>query len=508
MNSSESSLEPKVKAPKPPKVEEAPPQESEKSEKEVALETPVEKVEDKPFHFEYRDIDKIAKRNQEYQQAREARRSLGLAPESESTASEEAYLDDAERYIQSERREDIKVENLESNTEYFAELERPDFQIGTAVNFDMLFSDRDEMLRKYPGKEREIDDYIGRFNDDYKEAYTDTLEQNFNGVVAENTFKWGAMEGADGEIDYSQTDKVMEFLRSRPELLENFRGHNIFWNITKNLPEHLRGKSKEDIKRDIIEKRLDVLRRYPEIKEWDLLNEPLSREPRLDKNGVNQDEAVFDPEEDFDFFVDLFKRAKEVAPDTKLYINEYSILSGKKTGDYISFIQRLREAGAPVDGIGVQGHITEYGFSSIGQMKQNLDDLSRLELPIKITEFDVSDEVIEKMYFPLKEESEGGDRSLVEKARADYTRKAMTIFYGTPKVEGVYLWGFQDKSHWRGMEGEHVGLFDNNFQPNQVGQAFQNLIQEQWTTNVDTVSNDQGQLDFKGFPGVYKVYKK
>jgi GH35 family endo-1,4-beta-xylanase len=232
------------------------------------------------------------------------------------------------------------------------------------------------------------------------------------------------------------------------------------------------------------------LRRYPDVKEWVFLNEPLLREPRLDDNGVNQDEVVFDPEEDFDFFVELFKRAKEIAPDVKLYVNEYSILTGNQTGNYIKFIQKLLKAGAPIDGVGVQGHIFNgWDFASIPQMKENLDDLAKLGLPIKITEFDVSDEDMKRMYFPPG--AEGITEQQLQEARADYTRKAMTIFYGNPKVNGICLWGFQDKTHWRGEREtaspgvqEHAGLFDENFQPNQVGRAFQNLTQEQWKINI------------------------
>ncbi len=428
---------------------------------------------EKPFHFEDQDIEKIDQRNYEYQRARKMRESLGVAPEPETTASEQAYLDQAERGIKRERKD-------------------LNFPIGTAVDFDMLLIDREDLIRRYPEREQEIDAYLKNFNDKYKENYVAALENNFNSAVAENTFKWEAMEKTGGKMDYSRTDRVMEFLKSRPELFENFRGHNIFWNRVEHLPENLKGKSKEEIKREIIERRLDILRRYPQIKEWDLLNEPLQREPRLDKNGVDQNEVVFNPEEDLNFFVDLFKQAKAIAPDTKLYVNEYSILSGGQTGNYVRFLQKLIEAGAPIDGIGVQGHITEYDFASVSQMKQNLDDLSKLGLPIKITEFDVSDEVIRKMYFPQK--LAGINSEQIEKARADYMRKAMTIFYGTPRVNGIYLWGFQDKSHWRGKEGEHAGLFDDNFQPNQVGQAFQNLTHEQWGINAE-VKDEAGQIE-------------
>ena len=420
------------------------------------------------FRFECRDIERIDQRNLEYQQAREARESMGLSPEPESTVLEQEYLANAEKFIENERK-------------------KPDFPMGTSVDFTMLLADvpdREELVHRYPGREKEIDVYIQRlqnFDTKYKNGYTDILLNNFNGAVSEGTFQWMRMEH-NGQVDYTEPDKVIDFLRAHPELQNNFRGHNVFWNRTRCLPEDLRGQTKEDIRKAVIEQRLEILKRYPGIKEWDLVNEPLSREPRLNNNGVDQDEVVFDPEKDFDFFVELFKRAKEIAPDTKLYANEYSILSGNQCGNYVKFIQKLIEAGAPIDGIGVQGHITEWDTASITQMKENLDDLAKLGLPIKITEFDISDEVIRKTYFPRNKE-EISEKQM-EEARADYTKKALTIFYGNPKVNGIFQWGFQDKSHWRSKDGEHCGLFDDNFQPNEVGKTFQNLTQNRWKLNV------------------------
>jgi len=534
------------------------------------------------------EINKAEQRNLEYKYARETRISIGLAPEIELTSSIEYYLDLAERQIETNRKEQIILGNLEPGVKYQIEQETRTFPFGTAVNFNILFANKELLLEKYPDREEEIEQYFAKLNENYRQKYFETLKQLFNGIVAENVFKWDIMM-REGAIDYSMTDKVMRFLRANPELLENFRGHTIFWNRREHLPPHLKDKSKEEVFRALLEERLDILRKYPEIKEWDLINEPLLREPYIEQ-GVNKNKVVFDPNKDIHYFVELFKQAKEINPNTKFYINEYGILSGNKLREFVEFVQKLKEYGAPIDGIGVQCHITEKDFASIAQLHENLETLSYLGLPIKITEFDVSREVIEKMYFPpeqrqkekeklieemrsfyvrskelkavfpettskkLKEllkgmtiakytgqkeqeiileqviSSENEEQFLsslkekigkivslnfdkdfdekVEKSRADYVRKALTIFYGNPYVNGVYFWGFQDRLHWRSQQfGEHVGFFDDNFEPNKTGAELLRLLNEKWKTKITAVADSSGRIKFRGFSGRYKVKK-
>ena len=542
------------------------------------------------------ELDSINKRNKNYEEARKLRASMGLAPEAESSASIESFIGDAERFIREERTENVVIDNLEPGREYEINLENPQFPFGTAIDFDLIFpisATREELLARYPDREREIDEYLSRIiSEKYRKEYLKIIKTKFNGLVPEDTFKWERMVGLNGERDFEATDRQMEFLRSNPELLRNFRGHNIFWNRTLHLPEHLKKKTKEEIKKEALESRLEIIRRYPDIKEWDLINEPLLREPHINENGVNVNEVVVDPIEDFDFFVELFKRAKEIAPESKFYVNEYSLLSGKKTAEFIDFIQKLKNAGAQIDGIGIQGHISEYDFASIDQIKQNLESLSKLDIPLKITEFDISDETVEKMYFSadarqkekekvyniitsvyheaikikgLKSSNNEDIRSVlmdflnqnlgeiklisdeekglivsqaiessseeefveklktkmgntikaridsefdgkVEELRSDYVKKAMIIFYGTQLVEGVYVWGFQDRAHWRSRNfGEHAGFFNDDFETNQVGNEYLKLTQETWRTKKLVVANSQGQATFRGFPGGYST---
>lgn len=407
--------------------------------------------------------------------------------------SAEQIIEEAERNIERFRKRDFEITGLAPNTEYELEQTSSQFPFGTAMNFEVVFRNQRDLLIQHPDHAAAIEAYFKKFDEQYKEAYLSTFEQHFNAATPENTFIW-QMTNKEHSPDWTIADKMMEYVRSKPELLKNFFGHHLFWNRKSSLPEHLQNQSSEHIKQAILDERLELIRRYPEIKQWLVVNEPLQRQRRME-NGVDHDEVVLDPEQDIDFFVELFKQAKAINPEAKLYLNEYSILSGQKVDQYIAFIKKLLEKGTPIDGIGVQGHMWKEDFATLEQAKLSLQKLSQLGLPIRISEFDVSEEAI-AAHFP------DTDPKL---KRAEYIKDMLTLFYGTPNVNGIYIWGFEGKTHWRNDMGENAALVNGNFQPNESGQAQFNLTEKQWRTKAVVKADSSGTIKINGFPGNYRV---
>lgn len=411
--------------------------------------------------------------------------------EHECIHNEQEAVVRAERYIEEQRKQDIVIEGLEPNKPYRVELERPEFPFGTAVRFFLVLDKyedapqyRQAMLEEYPDKKEEIEAFFAQYTKEYRDRYVETLGMYFDGITTEEILSWRGMTSG-GVLNWKDADRAMDFLRQQPEILQNARGHFIFWNRKVQLPRNIRELPKEQLREIVLNERLEIIRRYPEITQWNLLNEPLKRSPQLTESGVDENEVVFDPVEDLDFFVELFKRAKEANPSAKFYLNEFTILNGHKLGEYVDFIKRLQDGGAPVDAVGVQGHIFAWKPATIVQAAKSLDTLTELGLPIKITEFDVSDAVF------------NGD----SQRRAEYTQNITTVCYGHPAVEEFYLWGFQDLSGWRG--GEKAGFFDENFNPNDTGQAYFGKVKGEWRTSTEVISDETGTIRFRGFPGKY-----
>ena len=366
------------------------------------------------------------------------------------------------------RRTQLAVTGLLPRAIYTYRLLRHAFPFGTALNFErMLDGDKTPAVQQYV------------------DAYVRTFDEYFNAAVAEQTFKWHIVESG-GTPDWSPADRAMTFVRERPWLRDRFRGHTVFWNRHLKLPAHLQNTSRRSVLDALFAHRLQMLTRFADIAEWDLLNEPLARDPAL-VNGADTNALIWSPDDDIEVFVELFRRAHALRPDARLLVNEYSILNGGKTSEYMRFIDRLLTAGAPISGIGVQGHIRPKPFFAPPEVAaENLRQLATLGLPITVTEFDCSDRVF--------------DGNTAE--RATYTREMLDLFFGASAVAGVYIWGYQDKTHWRGAEG--AGLFSDTFALNVVGAAYFDAIRTKWSTAGRRRADARGQMTFHGYPGEYE----
>ena len=85
--------------------------------------------------------------------------------------------------------------------------------------------------------------------------------------------------------------------------------------------------------------------------------------------------------------------AQRLDPEAQLFINDYAMLncvqSPQNISEYIDTIEMLRKKGAPIGGIGVQGHIGRQPRNP-EQVLTDLDLFIPTRLPVQITEFDIN----------------------------------------------------------------------------------------------------------------------
>ncbi|CAN1227316.1 Endo-1,4-beta-xylanase 1 [Linum perenne] len=144
---------------------------------------------------------------------------------------------------------------------------------------------------------------------------------------------------------------------------------------------------------------------------------------------------------------------------------------------YARQVLDLREQGAKVGGIGVQGHI-EVPVGTI--VSSALDKLATLGIPIWLTELDVS--------------------SVNEFIRADDLEVMLREAFAHPAVEGVVLWGFWELY----MSRKNAHLVDVSGKINQAGKRFLSLKKE-WMSEANGSINEKGEFKFRGFHGTYDV---
>ncbi|MHC4778963.1 MAG: endo-1,4-beta-xylanase [Planctomycetota bacterium] len=298
-----------------------------------------------------------------------------------------------------------------------------------------------------------------------RDRYGALFSELFNHAVPENALKWGQVNREGPESDYSSFDAILAWCKSKGIPV---RGHCILWASEKRVPAYARKLDDGGLRGAVLTRIGEVLERYRgQVAEHDLNNEMIHVDYFARRLGM-------------DFRAEMFRRAREVDPDAVLYVNDFNILSGRDLERYVSHIEDLLGAGASVGGIGVQGHFGGRIPDPV-TLKMVLDRLARFRLPIKITEFDMD--------------------------TPDEGRQALGLYdfyklcFSHPSVEGVLMWGFWARAHWR----PRGALFDENWRAKPAAEAYRRLLFDEWRTRTPGRTNERGLFSSRAFYGRYEV---
>lgn len=88
-----------------------------------------------------------------------------------------------------------------------------------------------------------------------------------------------------------------------------------------------------------------------------------------------------------DFIPRAFKAARAADPAAKLYYNDYNCdKPGRKATGAQNLIKMVQAAGAPIDGMGLQGHMTVGQVGPVSTLVQNLNAFTALGVDVAYTE--------------------------------------------------------------------------------------------------------------------------
>ncbi len=303
--------------------------------------------------------------------------------------------------------------------------------------------------------------------------FQEFFKDRFNYAVFENETKWYANERRPGQPDYAGPDAMFAWCQANGIPV---RGHCIFWEPEKWQMRWVQPLTGDDL-RKAVERRLEsvVTHFLGKFVSWDVDNETLHGDFFKSRLG----ESIWPW---------MFKRAHELDPDAKLFVNEFNILSVDKdfndvqTDEYVAHIRWLIDQGAPIDGVGIQGHIWREDVLSKPQvLKERLDKVAALNLPIWISEFDVADDD--------------------ETSCADKLELVYRTAYSHPAVEGIVMWVVWAGNSWR---GPNAGLARRDWTLNEAGKRYEALMDE-WSTETSGSSNANGAFAFRGYHGDYEI---
>jgi GH35 family endo-1,4-beta-xylanase len=305
------------------------------------------------------------------------------------------------------------------------------------------------------------------------ERYCQTIEKYFNKVVFENDLKWyrwGTNTPTERE-HRRQTLAAIDWLRARHIAI---RGHVMVWPSWENEPAFLRSLADQPAKlRQAIDDHIadQTATLKGKLAEWDVVNESYANNDILKILG--RDEMVH-----------WFQLAHQGDPAVKLFYNDYIMFAGHGPGSPSQYlfdtIHFLQTKGAPLDGLGEQGH---FGGSPPAptQVLATLDRFAQFGLPIQISEFDID--------------------TSDEELQAHYTRDFLTACFSHPAVSGVMMWGFWEGAHWR----PRAALWSRDWTLRPNGRAWLDLVTKEWWTNTNGVTAADGTLATRGFCGDYEI---
>lgn len=161
-----------------------------------------------------------------------------------------------------------------------------------------------------------------------------------------------------------------------------------------------------------------------------------------------------------------FKWAHQADPKAKLYYNDYNIEQGavQNKGKHASsmlLLKRLIKEGAPITGVGIQGHW--HLDTNLADVEKAIENYASLGLKVSITELDVTATGDNSGAFGVNQ----GDRKIPAEnylKQAEVYKKLFEIFMRyTDVIERVTFWGLSDTRSWR--RGQDALLFDGQLNP-------------------------------------------
>ena len=272
--------------------------------------------------------------------------------------------------------------------------------------------------------------------------YGTVLARQFNYLTAEYEMKWNIVEPGRGSTNFGPGDAIVGYAASNGMRV---KGHTLIWH--GSAPSWLDGLSAGDLRTEFERHIRGVMEHYRgRVHAWDVVNEAVA------DNGAFLRDTLFRQRLGDDYIADAFRLARAADAQALLFYNDYGGegLSAKADRIY-ALLQDLLSKGVPVDGVGLQMHISATSRPSTASIADNVRRLAALGLVVHISEMDVRINNVP-----------GTDQARLEAQRAAY-RDVVGVCVMEPRCEAITFWGFTDAHTW--LTGDQPLLFDVQYQP-------------------------------------------
>ena len=382
--------------------------------------------------------------------------------------AEASWRAEANNRIEQHRKSDIHLTVMDpegnplTDAEVDIQMIRHEFGFGTAVDLFRILGTTPED-RNYQQFIKDISGKGFTFN-------TALLSYGLNWVDWES----GARAGGGPKILKQDLAMALNWLEDNHFKI---RGHCLLWDRREYLPEDILQNLDDTayVKRRVEEHLADILHAEgisDKVVEWDMIQHAVI---------ISVISEILGDE----IYAEWYKIARKEAPNAKLFLNESGMLNNAgfevpNRKQLKELIQLFREQEVEVDALGLNGHFGRW-LASPDILYAALEDLASIGIPMSITEFDV---LID-------------DQELA----GSYLRDFLTVVFSHPQVNQFILWDIWDGSHFRG----NAPLLNEDFSLKPGGEAFIDLVFNEWWTEKKQITNQNGKVYTRGFKGDYEI---
>lgn len=299
---------------------------------------------------------------------------------------------------------------------------------------------------------------------DVSGVHAQLLTKHFNSMTSSNDMKWDATERTEGNFTFTAADAEVSFAKANNMFV---RGHTLVWH--NQIPAWVFQDANGNPMTPTPENKALLLQRLEnhiravvphfgnDVYAWDVVNEVIDetqadgfrRSPWFNITGT-------------DYVETAFRVAHEVAPDAKLFINDFNTTQEPKRTFLYNLVRNLQSRGVPIDGVGHQMH-SNIQFPSPQAVADTINLFSGLGVDNQITELDIS------IYTNNNEAFDDYANIPSERfvAQGYLDRDFFQVFRQLKdKISSVTFWGQADDNTWltTSRRVDAPLLFDQNLQ--------------------------------------------
>lgn len=308
----------------------------------------------------------------------------------------------------------------------------------------------------------------------YSDVERSLIKDNFAIVTPENCMKPASIHPEENTWRYERADALVKWCEENHIAVH---GHTLVWHAQTN-NWFFAGGDKAKVTERLKDHITTLVGHYKgKIRSWDVVNEAINdRGNKETAETENLRNSQWLKNMGPEFLTSAFKFAHDADPDAHLYYNDYGIETGAKHGSSMVLIKRLIKEGAPIYGVGIQGHWNSASvpFDAIDKA---ISDYASLGLKVSISELDLTIRGASGGQFGQPGRGRpaatpASDQDL--KAQADAYARLFAIFLKhKDQIERVTFWGLSDRRTWR--FGQQPLIFDAN---NQRKPAYTAIVDE------------------------------